>query len=219
MNNLGLSIFPGIDLLGRAFEEEGYCVVRGPDLLWGGDIKTFHPPAGVFEGVIGGPPCQGESNLAYLNGKPGETMAPEFHRVVAEAKPDWWVMEAVKRHPAPYVLKLSPRWLGEKQSRRRFFHSNLNLEPHVEVVIFEHPEKKYCVRAANRAGAQGTERKGESSYSFKEMCELQGLPEDFNLPGFLMRGKFEAVGNGVPLPMGRVVAKAIKKATKEEVPR
>lgn len=52
-SNLVLSIFPGIDLLGRAFEEEGFCVVRGPDKLWGGDIRTFHPPAGVFGGVIG----------------------------------------------------------------------------------------------------------------------------------------------------------------------
>src|SRR2546430_12673163 len=34
------------------------CVVRGPDLLWGGDIRRFHPPAGKFDGVIGGPPCQ-----------------------------------------------------------------------------------------------------------------------------------------------------------------
>lgn len=38
-----LSLFPGIDLLGRAFEELGACVVRGPDLLWGGDIRAFSP--------------------------------------------------------------------------------------------------------------------------------------------------------------------------------
>ena len=50
-----LSLFPGIGLLDQAFEEEGFCVVRGPDLLWGGDIRRFHPPAGVFDGIIGGP--------------------------------------------------------------------------------------------------------------------------------------------------------------------
>lgn len=49
-----LSVFPGIDLLGRAFESEGFCVVRGLDLLWGGDVRTFHPPRGVFWGMIGG---------------------------------------------------------------------------------------------------------------------------------------------------------------------
>lgn len=31
-----LSLFPGIGLLDRAFEECGFCVVRGPDILWGG---------------------------------------------------------------------------------------------------------------------------------------------------------------------------------------
>lgn len=211
--NLVLSIFPGIDLLGRAFEEEGFCVVRGPDILWGGDIYKFHPPAGVFNGIIGGPPCKGESNLAYLNRKAGETLAPEFHRVVAEAQPAWWVMEAVKKHPAPFVVKLSPRWLGEKQSRRRYFHSNLNLEPFIEVSLWENPLFKYCVRAANRTGSHGTFKKRESSYSFKEMCELQGLPEYFDLPGFRMDGKYEAVGNAVPMQMGRAIAKAVKRAT------
>jgi hypothetical protein len=49
--NLVLSVFPGADLLGRGFEQEGFCVVRGPDLVWGGDVRTFHPPPGAFGGV------------------------------------------------------------------------------------------------------------------------------------------------------------------------
>jgi len=48
---LVLSLFPGIGLLDMAFEEEGFCVVRGPDLLWGGDVRRFHPPAGRVDGV------------------------------------------------------------------------------------------------------------------------------------------------------------------------
>lgn len=47
-DGLVLSLFPGIGMLDRGFEEEGYCVVRGPDVLWGGDIRSFHPPARVF---------------------------------------------------------------------------------------------------------------------------------------------------------------------------
>lgn len=35
MTDVLLSVFPGVDLLGMAFELEGYCVVRGPDLVWG----------------------------------------------------------------------------------------------------------------------------------------------------------------------------------------
>lgn len=54
MEIIVLSIFPGIDLLGCGFEAEGYCVVRGPDLLWGGDIRRFHVPAGRFNGIIAG---------------------------------------------------------------------------------------------------------------------------------------------------------------------
>ena len=58
MNELVLSLFPGIGILDKGFEEAGFCIVRGPDLIWGGDIRKFHPPVDVFHGVIGGPPCQ-----------------------------------------------------------------------------------------------------------------------------------------------------------------
>lgn len=45
---------------------------------------------------------------------------------------------------------------------------------------------------------------------------LQGLPEDFDLPGFTVHAKVRAVGNGVPLPMGRAIAKAVKAALARE---
>ena len=105
--SLVLSLFPGIGLLDMAFEEEGFCVVRGPDLLWGGDIRRFHPPAGKFDGVIGGPPCQAFSRLRHLvkaNGyKTAENLIPEFERVVAEALPSWFLMENVSEAPEPRV--------------------------------------------------------------------------------------------------------------------
>lgn len=210
--SLVLSIFPGIDLLGRAFEEEGFCVARGPDVLWGGDIRGFHPPGGVFEGVIGGPPCKGESNLAALNGRQGQTLVDEFWRVAQEAEPQWWVMEAVVRHEAPHVLVLSPRWLGEKQSRRRYFHSNLDLAAFVDVAIFEDPEFKYAVLAAHGGGVGSVYRR-MAKYSLEEACELQGLPADFaaSLP-FTRDQKYEVIGNAVPMSMGRAVARAVKKA-------
>src|SRR5258705_4889994 len=63
---LVLSLFPGIGLLDMAFEAEGFCVVRGPDVLWGGDVRRFSPPAGVFQGVIGRPPPQDFFHLADL---------------------------------------------------------------------------------------------------------------------------------------------------------
>jgi DNA (cytosine-5)-methyltransferase 1 len=41
------------------------------------------------------------------------------------------------------------------------------------------------------------------------VCRLQGLPPDFDLPPFLAAEKKKAVGNGVPLVMGRVLAQAV----------
>ncbi len=61
-----LSLFPGIGLLDRAFEDVGFCVVRGPDKIWGGEIRKFHAQRGHFAGVIGGPPCQ-KFSLANRN--------------------------------------------------------------------------------------------------------------------------------------------------------
>ena len=103
-----LSLFPGIGLLDMAFEQEGYCIVRGPDVLWGGDIRRFHPPAGVFQGVIGGPPCQMFSPLARLVEASGRktrfgNLIPEFERCVLESQPRWFLMENVPAAPEPTV--------------------------------------------------------------------------------------------------------------------
>jgi DNA (cytosine-5)-methyltransferase 1 len=133
VNGLVLSVFPGIDLLGRAFEEEVYTVVRGPDLLWGGDIRGFHPPAGVFEGVIGGPPCQAFSALRHLIRHNGHeprfgNLIPEYERVVAEVQPAWFLMEEVPDAPVPHVggyetweCIVRDKWVGGVQPRPRRF--------------------------------------------------------------------------------------------------
>lgn len=102
---LVLSLFPGIDLLGRGFEEEGFCVIRGPDLVWGGDVREFHPPPGRFDGVIGGDPCQAHSSLANLVRAKGlepsfPDLTPEFERVVSEAQPEWFLRENVPNAPS-----------------------------------------------------------------------------------------------------------------------
>lgn len=101
-----LSVFPGIGLLDRAFESEGFCIVRGPDVLWGGDVRAFHPPAGIFDGVIGGPPCQSHSSLVHLVRARGNEprfpdLIPEFSRIVIESAPHWLLMENVPGAPLP----------------------------------------------------------------------------------------------------------------------
>jgi len=212
MSELVLSLFPGIGLLDTAFEQEGFCVVRGPDLLWGGDIRRFHPPAGKFDGVIGGPPCKGESKLAALNGNPGNTLAQEFFRVMHCAQPRWWVMEAVKRHVGNFdILPLNNRWLGERQNRLRYFHSNLKLAAHVRGEALQHPEWRYAVLAGH-GGAEGSVVRRMATYSWADMLVLQGLSPGLKLPGFTRAASREAVGNGVPLPMGRAIARAVRQA-------
>lgn len=234
MNNLVLSIFPGIDLLGRAFEEEGYCVVRGPDVLWGGDVRTFHPPAGVFGGVIGGPPCQFASRLRNVVLARGATLAenriPEFLSIVDEAQPAWWLMENVTEAPEPSLdgyavchLVLHNRWLGEEQHRKRRFsfgtRSGSSLD--VEVVVFESARwsPAVCASGSTKPGAP-KDRQTRLAYhgwktaeALRESLRLQGLPSDFcdHMP-FTLKGKHLVIGNGVPVPMGRAIAKAVRQA-------
>lgn len=246
---LVLSLFPGIGLFDMAFEEEGFCVVRGPDLLWGGQIKTFHPPAGKFDGVIGGPPCQVFSAMRHLNpnaGKKHGNLIPEFERCVSEAQPEWFLMENVPDAPLPKVegylvrdLLLDNRWLGEEQSRKRRFSFGTRdgRKLLVEVALFEAPIFEYCVHGSNNgqkvpvrlnsggkvkkslkpptvSGGHGAVMSHErGSTSLPEMCRLQGLPVDFleDAP-FTVHGKRKVVGNGVPLPLGVAIAKAVKGA-------
>jgi DNA (cytosine-5)-methyltransferase 1 len=225
MNGLVLSIFPGIDLLGRAFEEEGFCVVRGPDLLWGGDIHAFHPPAGRFDGMIGGPPCQAFSRMVHMvkaNGyKVADNLIPEFERVVQEAEPAWWIMENVLAAPRPAATKAF-YWLtdcdwGGSTQRARCFSSNIELDLWFQAQgIPTHPSVTRDARAVPVAYGGSGKRKEKHvgpGLSVAEMLHRQGFPRELldECP-LTVNGKRSAVGNGVPLAMGRAVAKAVKRA-------
>lgn len=234
---LVLSLFPGIGLLDRAFEEEGFCLVRGPDLLWGGDVKRFHPPPGRFDGVIGGPPCQAHSRMANIVRAKGlktkPDLIPEFERCVREAQPAWFVMENVPAAPEPRVAGyhvvaqlLNNRWLGEVQNRLRRFSFGFReraLPIRFDVAALESAHFEPAVMALGtrlvdvKVGGSGKLKRGRAAIriprSFAACLELQGLPPDFlSEAPFTMTGKRAAVGNGVPLPMGRAVARAVKAA-------
>ncbi|MDE2105741.1 MAG: DNA cytosine methyltransferase [Patescibacteria group bacterium] len=231
MPELVLSVFPGIDLLGRAFEEEGFCVVRGPDVLWGGDIHTFHPPAGVFDGVIGGPPCQSFSvtrNMLDAQGIPPEfgNLIPEFERVISEARPKWFVMENVAKAPCPHVTDylvesgvFDNRLFGASQHRERLICvGRRGQSSHTLHLLFMewssiNGEWKHTVTARHQ-GARRERTKGDTVwYSIPDAIEVQGLPSSFLEGAPLTRqGKLKAIANGVPLPMGRAIARAIKRA-------
>lgn len=234
MIGLVLSLFPGIGLLDMAFEEEGFCVVRGPDLLWGGDVRRFHPPAGRFDGVIGGPPCQAHTRFAGLNRALGNSVAedlvPEFLRVIASALPAWWLMENAPGVPdvrargyLTHRVEFDNRWLGEEQARRRAFQfgSTSGSRLHIAPATFDHAVlEPACLASEGRAGRiTRTKRAGQQSAHYhprrdwSRFCELQGLPADFlEAAPFTTAAKYQVVGNGVPLAMGRAVARAVKRA-------
>jgi len=260
-----LSLFPGLGLLDHAFEEvwTEACVVRAPDKLWGGDIKSFHVPAGKFDGIIGGPPCKAFSRLKHivklnrdreLAADPdstkyaeAENLIPEFVRVVNEAQPAWFLMENVVDVPPdcwPVVtgyqhssLVLNNRWLpgASPQNRQRRFwfgcrEKYIDLMKYIDFAVFEPLEWEYAVTAAGSGGGApvpvrqlaGGELKAAlrqpksrpNTRTVQEYLTLQGLPADLfdkNTP-FTVAGQRMMIGNGVPLPMGRAIAKAIKEA-------
>lgn len=253
---LVLSLFPGIGLLDAAFELEGFCVVRGPDVLWGGDIRRFHPPAGRFDVVIGGPPCQEWSRFRRLNKKPGRygNLIPEFSRCVEESQPQAFVMENVPDAPVPnvsgYIVRdtmVNNRWcpdgpFGAEQERVRriSFGTRGGVPLLIEFAALEASLHERAVTADARrvsvklnglgvikrslkpptvtaSDTPGPGRRGKGNYlTWQEKAVLQGLPSDFDLPPFRVDAKHEAIGNGVPLPMGRAIAKAVRNALNDK---
>ncbi|WP_084681332.1 DNA cytosine methyltransferase [Desulfospira joergensenii] len=202
-NKLLLSLFPGIDLLGMGFEENGFCVVRSPDLITGGDIRNFTPPGSVFAGVFGGSPCQ---DFCALNRNPtgyGDEMLKEYCRIVTASQPKWFLFENVANFPTfklegytqqRFDLDLS--WFTEFSRNRHFIFGSLSgrlLDP----------------IKGTRKSVLGGAVLGNDPRSFRACCDIQGLPSDFDIPFFSLSGKKQAIANGVPLPLSRYLAKLI----------
>jgi len=210
MNELIVSLFPGIGMLDRAFEDAGYVTVRGPDILWGGDIRTFHLPPDVFWGVIGGPPCQDFSGLRRCDPTGyGEEMLNEFTRCVTEASPEWWLMENVARVPNVTI----PGYVTQRLDINAGWYSDQTRLRHIQF-----GSKSGRLLNVTRRQVTGTQPAAlaNDNRSFRELCRLQGLPDDYDLPGFLVSEKIRAVGNGVPLSIGRVLAEEIQRVYRDQ---
>jgi DNA (cytosine-5)-methyltransferase 1 len=204
-NRLILSLFPGIDLFSKPFEALGFSVVRGPDLLLGQDIRDFHVPSGVFAGIIGGSPCQEFSGLrreaptGY-----GLEMLYHYTRIVQEAQPHWFLLENVARVPNLLIDKyswqrfeLNQAWFSDV-SRLRHFQFG-----HTDGITLLNPPYQVGRSADSGCATASDDR------SFEQLKYIQGLPADFDLPNFNVDGKKRAVGNGVPLVLGSVLANLI----------
>lgn len=224
---LVLSIFPGLGIWERAFVELGWCVVRGPEKLLGGDIKDFTAMAGKFDGVIGGIPCQAFSKARNV-GDPSKMterfgdLTPEFDRIIQEAAPAWWLSENVPEAPVPanavFAEVLNSADFGATQSRRRRFCSNLLLMPKpIEryrdlwptVTATEHKIAKTKSTGSVRARAG---RKVGRRMTLPEINESFGMPPDWQTPCLTTAYQYHMRGNAVPLPMARALAIAIQEA-------
>lgn len=202
---LVLSLFPGIGLLDRGFEDSGFCVVRGPDLIFGGDIRRFSVPAGRFDGVIGGPPCQ-DFSKARRDEPTGQglEMLGHFRRVVSEARPFWWLAENVPGVPDIRIdgyswqrLDLNASEFGMKQRRLR----------HVQ---FGSIDGSLLLIDRKKTPASNATVLSNDGRPISEIAELQGLPADFGIPSFTRSSLVRAIGNGVPYGMAYAIAQAVK---------
>jgi site-specific DNA-cytosine methylase len=129
---LVLSLFSGVGALDEGFRRAGYCVVSAGDVAWSSfyDLRNFYPPRGVFDGVIGGDPCQSHSALANLVRAKGlepsfPDLTPEFQRVIELARPRWFLRENVpgapELKPVGYAVRSFPldNWASFGQEQRR----------------------------------------------------------------------------------------------------
>jgi DNA (cytosine-5)-methyltransferase 1 len=129
-------------------------------------------------------------------------MLGEYRRVVTEARPEWWLLENVARVPDVTIpgyitqrIDINEGWYGLSTRLRHIQFGSLSGR-------LLHVTRRPVTATAGAALAS-------DSRSFDEVKRLQGLPADFDLPPFLKAEKIKAVGNGVPLNMGRVLARAV----------
>jgi len=202
---LVLSLFPGIGLLDKGFESQGFCVVRGPDLIFGGDIRSFSVPSDKFEGVIGGPPCPdfSKARRSVPTGD-GLEMINHYIRIVLESNPAWWLAENVPSVPDIKIdgyswqrLDLNALDFGSKQRRKRHiqFGSNDRTALNIE-------------RKDTRGGLSTVLASSDQPLHVK--ASLQGLPSNFDIPSFTRGALSRAIGNGVPFGMAKALAIAVK---------
>jgi DNA (cytosine-5)-methyltransferase 1 len=144
---------------------------------------------------------------------------------------------------AAWSTLLNNRQLGEAQNRlRRWTFGVRGPTYHVlkiETVALHNPRFDYAATGAGRIavpiaiGGSGKVKQNKvgrrvdrdvlsfgthrSAAGFATVKTLQGLPADFDLPGWTVTAKIQAVANGVPMSMGRALAKAVKELT-EAIP-
>ena len=96
----------------------------------------------------------------------------------------------------------------------------INLLAFVETCALEPIEFEYAVLAGHGPTPGFRDRNNAKLWhTVEKMIELQGLPKGFlDHAPFTSTGKRKVIGNGVPLLMGRAVARAVQQARKKMTP-
>ncbi|WP_084605482.1 DNA cytosine methyltransferase [Psychromonas aquimarina] len=163
-------------------------------------MRHFHPPAGRFDGLIGGSPCQDFSPLNRAPGNNSQEMLDQYCRVVTAAQPDWFLHENVSRVPEFEIpgytqqrFTLDLAWFSEYSRLRVFTFGSKNgrlLNP----------------MQGKKGVVIGTAVTGNDERSFSACCQIQGLDRNFDLPDLTLTAKKQVVANGVPRELGDYIA-------------
>ncbi len=217
MTELVLSLFPGVGLLDRMFVAAGFCVVQAADKITGGEIRDFAGVRGRIDGVIAGPPCPGFSvaNNKYRNDDDHHSVINSREclqhtcRIITECEPEWFLIENVPCVPdvriAGYAVQRIPitdRECGGKQLRSRHIQFGSRKGDIIR------PQRVIELKRTGRKRKSVT-TKTDKWTTYPKLCRLQGLDQPIKLDGWYRTAKFKAVGNGVPLRMGKILAEAV----------
>lgn len=219
MSELVLGLFSGVGLLDRAFAAAGFVVVQTADKITGGDIRDFAGIPGRFDGVLAGPPCQGFSVANAHRRNPNHPsvvnsrqMLQETCRVIAECQPEWFLIENVPCVPDVRIdgysiqrIPITDQECGGVQLRSRHIQFGSKNGDIIRPIRVNDGTRNRLKGRPSKSVTTKTARWTD----YPDLCRRQGLDEPIELPGWFRTAKFKAVGNGVPLRMGKILAEAV----------
>jgi DNA (cytosine-5)-methyltransferase 1 len=219
VTELVLSLFPGIGLLDRAFSIAGFCIVQAQDKITGGDVREFVGVPGRFDGIVAGPPCQGFScansyrkDYDHYSVQHSREMLQQTCRIISECEPEWFLIENVPNVPNVRIegytiqrIPITDLECGGSQLRCRHIQFG-----HIGGKIIRPERVNDCTRNRKKGRpAKAVTTKTDRWKDFTDVCRRQGLETPIDLPGWTRTAKVKAVGNGVPLRIGRALAAAV----------
>lgn len=207
---LVLSLFPGIDLLGRAFQARGFCVVRGPDTLWDDPIEAWSCTVspGKIDGIIAGPPCQNFSDAnRFRNRDEGVRLLRECLRCIDESQPEWFLIENVRNVPDVAIAGYHVQRLGLLDCecggfQRRLRHIQFGSKRGDIIRPLRTPLARsvtHRVVLCRPASPHDRPARRTRSQGFPGLC----------LRGLTAAARSRAIGNGVPRAIGESLAAAV----------